>query len=132
MKCEEIEKEYKCVKCRDMTFIIDDGIATPCECRALREAEDILRKSGIGREFRNKRFDNFDFSRSMATMEGYKKAMDYENEFLNIENGRCNSIMFLGQVGSGKTHLSMAICNELMDRGISVIYMGYRDCYNEY
>ena len=35
--------------------------------------------------------------------------------------------MFLGQVGSGKTHLSMAICNELMDRGISVVYMGYRD-----
>ena len=128
MKSEEIEKEYKCVKCRDMTFIIDDGIATPCECRALREAEDILRKSGIGKEFRNKKFDNFDFSRSMATMDGYKKAMDYENEFLNIENSRCNSIMFLGQVGSGKTHLSMAICNELMDRGISVIYMGYRDC----
>ena len=43
MKCEEIEKEYKCIKCRDMTFIIDDGIATPCECRALREAEDILK-----------------------------------------------------------------------------------------
>lgn len=35
--------------------------------------------------------------------------------------------MFLGQVGSGKTHLSMAICNELMDRGVSIIYMGYRD-----
>ena len=53
--------------------------------------------------------------------------MDYENEFLDIENSRCNSIMFLGQVGSGKTHLSMAICNELMDRGVSIIYMGYRD-----
>ena len=60
-------------------------------------------------------------------MDGYKKAMNYENEFLDIENSRCNSIMFLGQVGSGKTHLSMAICNELMDRGISVVYMGYRD-----
>ena len=127
-KCEEIDKSYRCEKCRDMTFIIDDGVAIPCECRALREAEDILRKSGIGREFRNKRFDNFDFSRSMAVMDGYKKAMDYENEFLDIENSRCNSIMFLGQVGSGKTHLSMAICNEFMDRGISVIYMGYRDC----
>ena len=112
MKCEETEDNYRCKKCRDMTFIIDDGIATPCECRALREAEDILKKSGIGREFRNKRFDNFDFSRSMATMKGYKNAMDYENEFLDIENSRCNSIMFLGQVGSGKTHLSMAICNE--------------------
>ncbi len=110
-----------------MTFIIEDEVATECECRSLRQAEDILKKSGIGREFRNKRFDNFDFSRSIATMEGYKKAMDYENEFFDIENSRCNSIMFLGQVGSGKTHLSMAICNELMDRGVSVIYMGYRD-----
>lgn len=125
--CEETEKSYKCTKCRDMTFILVENEALPCECRALREAEDILKKSGIGKEFRNKRFDNFDFSRSMATMEGYKKAMDYENEFLDIENNRCNSVMFLGQVGSGKTHLSMAICNELMDRGISVVYMGYRD-----
>ena len=126
--CEEIEESYKCTKCRDMTFILVENEALPCECRALREAEDILKKSGIGKEFRNKRFDNFDFSRSMATMESYKKAMDYENEFLDIENNRCNSVMFLGQVGSGKTHLSMAICNELMDRGVSVIYMGYRDC----
>ena len=117
--CEETEKSYKCTKCRDMTFILVENEALPCECRALREAEDILKKSGIGKEFRNKRFDNFDFSRSMATMEGY--------EFLDIENNRCNSVMFLGQVGSGKTHLSMAICNELMDRGISVVYMGYRD-----
>ena len=124
-KCEETE--YKCIKCRDMTFIIDDGVAIPCECRALIVAEDILKKSGIGKEFRNKRFDNFDFSRTMATMQGYKSALEYENEFLDIENNRCNSIMFLGQVGSGKTHLSMAIANELMDRGIGVIYMGYRD-----
>ena len=124
-KCEETE--YKCIKCRDMTFIIDDGVAIPCECRALRVAEDILKKSGIGKEFRNKRFDNFDFSRNMAIMKGYKSALEYENKFLDIENTRCNSIMFLGQVGSGKTHLSMAIANELMDRGIGVIYMGYRD-----
>ena len=110
-----------------MTFIIDDGVAIPCECRALRVAEDILKKSGIGKEFRNKRFDNFDFSRNMSIMKGYKSAMEYENQFLDIENTRCNSIMFLGQVGSGKTHLSMAIANELMDRGIGVIYMGYRD-----
>ena len=110
-----------------MTFIIDDGVAIPCECRGLRLAEDILNKSGIGKEFRNKRFDNFDFSRNMAVMKGYKSAMEYENQFLDIENTRCNSIMFLGQVGSGKTHLSMAIANELMDRGIGVIYMGYRD-----
>ena len=35
---------YKCNKCRDLTFIINDGVVTPCECRAVKEAEDILRK----------------------------------------------------------------------------------------
>ena len=40
--CEETEKSYKCTKCRDMTFILVENEALPCECRALREAEDIL------------------------------------------------------------------------------------------
>ena len=51
------ESNYKCNKCRDLTFIINDGVATPCECRAVKEAKDILRKSGISEEFRNKRFN---------------------------------------------------------------------------
>ncbi len=110
-----------------MTFVVDDGVATPCECRALREAEDILKKSGIGKEFRNKRLGNFEYSRSMETMIGYKNATGYLKEFLEVEDSRCNSIMFLGQAGSGKTHLSLSIANELMDSGVGVLYMGYRD-----
>lgn len=35
--------------------------------------------------------------------------------------------MFLGQVGSGKTHLSLAIANKLMDDCVGVVYMSYRD-----
>ena len=37
------------------------------------------------------------------------------------------SIIFVGQVGSGKTHLSMAIANSLMKEGVGVLYMPYRD-----
>lgn len=33
----------------------------------------------------------------------------------------------MGQVGSGKTHLSLAIANELMDSGVGVVYMSYRE-----
>ena len=52
MNLNNLEKDwdnssYKCNKCRDLTFIINDGVATPCECRAVKEAKDILRKSGI-------------------------------------------------------------------------------------
>ena len=46
------ESHYKCNKCRDLTFIINDGVATPCVCRAVKEAKDILRISGISEEFR--------------------------------------------------------------------------------
>ena len=64
MNLNNLEKDwdkshYKCNKCRDLTFIINDGVATPCECRAVKEAKDILRKSGISEEFRNKNFENF-------------------------------------------------------------------------
>ena len=51
----------------------------------------------------------------------------YARNFKEIERDRCNSIMFMGQVGSGKTHLSLAIANELMDQSVGVVYMSYRE-----
>ena len=120
MNLNNLEKDwdnssYKCNKCRDLTFIINDGVATPCECRAVKEAKDILRKSGISEEFRNKNFENF------------KTINEYSNNFHIIKDSTQNSIMFMGQPGSGKTHLSLSIANVLMDNGVGVVYMGYRD-----
>ncbi|MBM7868553.1 DNA replication protein DnaC [Clostridium pascui] len=37
------------------------------------------------------------------------KALVYVKRFKEIRNKRQNSIAFLGQVGSGKTHLSIAM-----------------------
>lgn len=122
-----LESEYRCVKCRDLTFIIEDGVATPCECRAIREAEEILKRSGVSEEFRKKRFDNYDYMFDVQCLDAYKKALSYVKSFENVRGIKNNSIVFMGQVGSGKTHLSMAIANELMDSGVGVVYMGYRD-----
>lgn len=124
---ECLESEYRCVKCRDLKFIIYDGVATPCECKEIREAEEILKRSGISEEFRKKRFDNYDYMFNVQCVDAYKKALNYVRSFDDIRGSRKNSIVFMGQVGSGKTHLSMAIANELMDNGVSVVYMGYRD-----
>ena len=43
----DTQENYKCNKCNDRTFILIDNEAVPCECRALREAESILKHSGI-------------------------------------------------------------------------------------
>ena len=120
-------EEYKCYKCRDMTFILIDNEAVPCECRQVRQAEEILKKSGISEEFRNKRFSNFNYTIENQVYEAYKEAYMYAKNFKNLEKERCNSIIFMGQVGAGKSHLSIAIANELMDDGVGVVYMSYRE-----
>lgn len=55
-----------------------------------------------------------------------KMAMKYAKDFNQIKDKRNNSIALLGQPGSGKTHLGIAIANELMGQGIGVRYMEYR------
>lgn len=55
------------------------------------------------------------------------KAVSYVKSFRDIEFDRNNSIAFLGNCGSGKTHLSIAIANNLMAKNIGVLYMPYRN-----
>lgn len=110
-----------------MTFIIKDNVAHACECRAVRQSEEILRKSGISEEFRKKTFGNFNYSSDLQLMKIYKSANQYVKVFKDIEKNRNNSIIFTGQVGAGKTHLSLAIANTLMNNGVGVVYMGYRE-----
>lgn len=119
--------KYKCDKCRDMTFILIDDIATPCECRELRIAEGILKSSGINEEFRQKTFDNFNYGVELQLTQAFLKAKKYYSNFEKIKDTRKNSILFMGQVGSGKTHLCTAIANKLMDSSVGVVYMPYRD-----
>ena len=54
-------------------------------------------------------------------------AIAYFNDFDEIKKKRHNSIMFCGQVGSGKTHISIALAINFIKSGIGVVYMPYRD-----
>lgn len=118
---------YRCEKCHDMTFVIISDVAIPCDCRDIRICEDILKQSGISEEFRKKTFDSFNYTYDIQVIDAYRKAREYVKKFDEIKNSRRNSIMFLGQVGSGKTHLSLAIANSFMNDCVGVLYMPYRD-----
>ena len=71
------DNKYKCKKCKDVTYILTDKGAVPCSCKELREAERILSKSGISKEFANKTFDNFDYSRNVQILNAYNMAREY-------------------------------------------------------
>ena len=122
-----MQETYKCNKCKDKTFILVDNEAIYCECRALREVESILKRSGISEEFSKKTFSNFDYSKNALTVNIYTLSKGYANTFKDFEKERNNSILFMGQSGSGKTHVSLAIANDFMKNGIGVVYMNYRE-----
>ena len=121
-----------CEKCGGRGWILykKDGVdyARPCECQEVMKAKLRLDASGISEEFHKKGFKNFN-DRNMETLRNARNtAISYCKNFPEIKNTNRNSIIFMGQVGSGKTHLSMAICNNLMDfHKVGVIYMPYRE-----
>ena len=124
---ENYTSKYKCEKCKDVTYILVGDKAYPCSCKAIRDAERILAKSGISKEFAKKTFKNFDYSRDVQILNAYTIAREYVKNFAEIKDNRNNSLIFMGSVGSGKSHLSFAVANELIKNGVAVIYMGYRD-----
>lgn len=124
--------EEICPKCNGTGWVnyIKDGVeyAARCECQEVEEAKQRLKRSGISDEFLKKGFKNFN-DRGMDVLKTAKSiGIKYCKDFPNIRNTRNNSILYMGQVGSGKTHLSMAVCNAIMNNHkTGVIYMAYRE-----
>jgi len=119
--------DYECEVCKDMEWILDgEGKAHPCECREVKLYGRILAASGISNTFKQKTFCNFE-RRNKRIDKAKTTAQQYASDFQTIKQDRHNSIAFLGRPGSGKTHLSIAIANELMNLKVGVLYMPYRE-----
>lgn len=129
---ERKPEQYECPKCKDTGYVFQrdekgNEIACRCECIAIKQAKDIIKRSGISTEFQKKNFEDFLTKGDLRLINARTKAMQYVQHFVKTEHARYNSIMFYGQVGAGKTHLGMAICSELMKCKVPVIYMAYRN-----
>jgi DNA replication protein DnaC len=72
-------------------------------------------RSGLSKRMKGYALDNFDPQVSRSTEKALAKVMDYViNWKENREAGR--GIYFCGDVGTGKTHLAVAVMNELIKR----------------
>lgn len=85
------------------------------------------RNSGINTENLDKSFSNFD-EWNDKSKELKEKATNYYLEFDKIRKDRRNSILLCGNPGSGKTHIALAIANNMLKKKkLRVVYMPYRD-----
>ena len=121
-----LEIKYSCEKCNDEGFI--DG--KMCYCM-----KDMLKKESYNRlnkmsPLELSSFDNFsldyyskDFSEDKYSPHKrmsliYNFCRKYANDFQK----NSPSLLFTGRTGLGKTHLSLAIASEVINKGFAVIY----------
>ncbi|WP_250860550.1 ATP-binding protein [Oceanirhabdus seepicola] len=117
---------YSCSKCRDTSWLLIDGKARRCGCYEIKRLKRIWEKSGISLEQKEMTFKSFN-AYSKEIKNAKDTATKYYINYKVIKDSRNNSIVFLGQVGSGKTHLSIALAINFINKEIPVIYMPYRD-----
>ena len=114
-----LSPQYRCKKCNDTGY--ESGKLCECVKAIAKEKyyKDLCQQMPLERST----FGNFDLSlypddclNNMTEIFNFCK--DYADGF----NPTSKSLLFFGRTGLGKTHLSLAIANGVIDKGYSVIY----------
>lgn len=112
---------YECPKCRDTGY---DGINL-CECAKRQLILESYKSSGIYKLITTQSFDNFSLDvyktaeQKNAMTKVYNEAKKYAAEFTPEASP---SLLFVGDTGQGKTHISSAIAKAVIDKGFGVVY----------
>ncbi len=101
-------------------------LAVGCECRKIEKLKSEWKYSGINVEQSKLTFASF-VVWNKASQRMKDTAGDYCTNFDDLKDKRKNSLLLCGQVGSGKSHISVAIALNLLKQRIKVVYMPYRD-----
>lgn len=104
---------------------------TPCECTNQAKIKNLFKASRISEEFQQKSFDNFTLKgRPQSVQDAYECARTYVSNFHEAKDTRKNSIAIMGRPGSGKTHLLMAVANQLIQERVHVMYFPWVEALN--
>lgn len=114
-----------CPKCRNkgqIMVVSEDGSTAirECGCMGRRRSLRRLERSGLKELVWRCRFDTF-----RAAEPWQRQARELARKYAQHPDGQW--FLLSGQSGSGKTHLCVAICRELMLRGTETYYMLWRD-----
>ncbi len=118
---------FSCPICSDTGY---DG-KTFCSCIIKMCARDAYLSSGLGKASLGNTFENFTLK--------YYGGKDRENmsdvrdtclDFADNFNGDGANLLFTGGTGLGKTHLSSAIAQRIIDKGYTVVYESAQNIFD--
>ncbi|WP_083669783.1 ATP-binding protein [Paenibacillus amylolyticus] len=136
-------KQYRCKHCKDelgwikrvklsdKPFDYSDNWED-CPCTKDRAIERLMKSSQITEKFRQKTLSNFTTAgRPELVKESHQAAVEYAEAYTAIKDTPQNSMALLGKSGAGKTHLLMGVSNNLLKKGVGVLYFPYIEGFSE-
>ena len=125
-----LEPRYTCPVCHDTGFVEEDNSTRVCDC-FLKLLSDLNGETlNADLPLDQCTFDNFRldlYSDSMISGKNPRgrmtKIFNYCVNYADNFSADSKNILMRGATGLGKTHLSLAIANEIIKRGFSVIYV---------
>ena len=130
-----LEPQFVCDKCSDTGYIELDNKTITCDCykKLLSAAacEELNKISPLSLST----FDSFNLSYYSERPDAngnvpYKRMTNIYNHCLNYAktfSKNSKGLLLMGSTGLGKTHLSLAIANEVINEGYSVVYVSVPD-----
>lgn len=136
-KCEICGKEYK-----THTFNIKGIISTLefAQCDCLEEIEEEkkqkhiteLKKAKLEKIFNNSMMTPFFRKKTFNNMDNNKIIDLCKNYANNYTKNIIKGLSFIGDVGTGKTTGLACLCNELMTRGYSCLFITFSELLNKF
>ncbi len=127
--------QYDCAACQDTGYI--NGKICDCVHDSAKSflIEDLSKSLPI----ENCRFENFDLNYYPQKSEDGTAARKYMTSVfkmcreyvIDFDPGKSQSLLFMGNTGLGKTHLTLAIAYELLNKGFDVIYGAAYNLFSE-
>lgn len=109
---------FSCAKCEDKgyTFNKNDEVIW-CECKLKKDEEQRLLKSGLVDRVKTNTFKSYKQEHKIQALAiQRKKAVDTCLKFLKDFKASNPSLILMGEVGAGKTHLAIATANKLLSK----------------
>lgn len=129
---EDMEPKYICAKCGDTGYIEKDNRTVMCSCLKTVMTETACAELNKNSPLKLCTFEDFDlkyYSKEKlaeyprSSYEQLDKILGFCKNYAETFTPHSESIFMNGKTGLGKTHLSLAIANEVINRGYGVIYI---------
>ncbi|MGH9487548.1 MAG: ATP-binding protein [Terriglobales bacterium] len=100
--------------------------AARCDCHFARRSAELLTAAQIPPRYQHCTLDNFITEGSRELILAHRTAIAYSRDYPGGVDRDCSGLLFYGGVGSGKTHLAVAIAAKLLERGIACRFVDHR------